>query len=356
MAGKPKNQEIGERGSDIIIDVTFRKTVGGDLIDPDLLPTFEILDPHDTIMSTGTGTKISLGVYHATYTIPSDAEISESWYIVWSATINGTLVQGIEYFRVVDVGAIPSDHDVIISDAWMYQIKKVLAYPKVLNIILNDLEIRTLCLYPAMREYFTKFPIKNAQQYSIDGELELSFPDIYTFGITYCSVVGKGETLGASSSFWDIVRFQQYGLGNGLGARGRGSYGTPYNFNQMRQNLHMQRQTQKSIENLATFKYRIDLPDKKLIAYSSARGEIVVYWAKWSDTFDDIKYERQFDVIKLAQANLLYHLADTGDIIEDTGAEQSLNTDALKSRAEELQNEVREKWLEFPDILVLRGA
>ena len=91
--------------------------------------------------------------------------------------------------------------------------------------------------------------------------------------------------------------------------------------------------------------------------YSSIQGKASITWAKWSDDFDTgVKYARKMDVIKLCRANLLYHLADTTGILTDGALETTINSDSLKTRASELENEVMELWNSFQDCVILHSV
>lgn len=353
MAGAQQNLEKGAQGGDIVLDVYFREYAGGPLVDSDSLPTYEIFNPSSVSQETGSGTKVSIGYYQVTYSIPLAAPIGTTWRIEWEATINGSTITGQEYFTVVAVGSIGFGHSVTISDAFLYQIKKVLAYPSLDNIVLSDDQIKSLCVFPALHDYFRKFPIEVTEQYTINGQFEQDFPDTDTFGVVDTRIVDKGGVSGTGeNSFWNLYLWNQI---SGKGSFNSGDYGTKYNFNGNRQQNFLQRNVGRSIENLGTYKYFINYKDRQVEAYSSADAKIDITWAKTSSDFDDVRYVYQFDVIKLAQAYLLEHFADTSGLVTDTGAELAVDVDSVRTKANDLKTEIMDKWNEIPSVILMKG-
>jgi len=102
-----KNQEIGQQGSTITLDVYFHEFDGGALVDPDTqVANYEIFDPSGSSQETGTGTRLGQGRYQAQFDIPAAATVSDQWKIQWSVVIGGQGVIDYEYFRVVAAGSI----------------------------------------------------------------------------------------------------------------------------------------------------------------------------------------------------------------------------------------------------------
>lgn len=356
MSGNPKNTEAACQGQTITLDVWFRAYYGGPLVDPDTVPLYTIYDPEGVAVYTNTSTKRSTGYYEATYTIPDDAALSTRWSIEWSAYLNGAQITGAsEYFRVLAPGSIEFDVQIFIDDTWMHQIKKIVAYPKVDELILSDDEIKEYAIYPAMMQYFTKFPLKVYQESSIAQQAIISFPDDYTYGVLDCRIVDVGMMSGQGGSFWDIVANQMMGgqYGNGTGAYGIKNY-NPSGALQMRT---LQRQALKSqMNSMITLKYFVDQKEKTVTAYTNGSGKLNITWAKWSNYFDDVIFERRLEVVQLAQSYLLTYLADLTSIVTDSALDISVNADSLRTRAQELYSSVIDTWKEFPDIILVHGA
>ena len=357
--GKGKNQGIVAQGSTIEFDAYFYGYNGGPLVDPSPNPTYVIKDPTGTIVKTSTeGVRQSTGIWHATYDVPAAADLSSNWSIEWDATINGSLITDSELFTVVEPGSIGFGGSVIISDDWLTLIKTVLAAPTLDRFLLTDDQIKSLCVYPVMHEYFSRWPIKVDYQQEVTGAspLEVPFPDDYTFGIIGMNVVGKsGQTYGqggGSSNFFDILRYQTTGY-----RKHTGMYGIPgYNPGFVQQSYYDRIfQVASEQNNLSTQDYRVYPHEKKIVINSSVNGKILISWAKYSLDFDaDVRFERKMDCIRLAQANLLNHAADTAKLVNDSSLEVNVEWNELRNQAQELRDKVIEQWIEIPGIIWFR--
>jgi hypothetical protein len=352
MAGK--NQTTVNPGNTVSLDMYLRPYYEGPLTNADTIPTFTIYDPDDVELYTGTSIHTDTGIYTATYDVESTAEISDYYKIVWNITLHSIVVDNAEeYFRVVP--ATSEYTNITINSGWLNQVKKVTAYPKLANFSLTDDEIKEYAVFPAMTRYFIKFPLKSKVEYAAnsDSSLTVEFPDDYTFGLLDCRVVNSGMIGGTGNSFWDIVAFQQYGVaGNATIYNKRG-----YNPNQLYQQRYDARYALKSqINALATNKFNINVEDRKVIIYTSTTGMINLTWAKYSNSFEDIRYQRKFDVIQLAQAELLDHMADIFGLITDGTLDVDINVADIRTRAKELREEILEKWNNFPNMILLKGV
>lgn len=241
---------------------------------------------------------------------------------------------------------------ITISTENLNQVKSVLTYPLEDEIHLTDEQIKTYCVEPALDRYFIKFPLRETTEHSISTtEASFDFPDDDTYGLVDAKVVGK-SSIGQSSSFWDLVYYN-----SNMGSRHSGMYGRKnWNPNHLKQTVQLQRQAEASFANMGTVNFRVDLPNRKVYIYSTTPGKVNITWAKKSTDFSNVRFEYKWDVLHLAQANLLKHLADTASIVDLGGVNLSINYGELKSRASELEEEVIDKWNEIPTVLVIRGS
>jgi len=239
------------------------------------------------------------------------------------------------------------------------QVKKVLAFPSADNLLLEDPDILEYAVRPAMVDYFIKFPIKERVQSSTGGTsvVVLDFPDEFTHGVVDVRLTDVGIVTGTGTSFWDLVYFQQLSGGSLMGG-GSGAYGIRgYNPNNLIQTRDTQRAAYKSYQNTyMTVRYDVDEENRKVTIYTTTAGNVNVTWAKHSDSFNAIKYNRKYEVIKLSQAYLLDHFADTFSILSDSSLDLSINVEAIKNRSQELKTEVRELWDSFPDVIALHSS
>jgi hypothetical protein len=348
----PRNQIQVAQGETATFEVSYYQYSGGPLIDPSPTPTYVIYNSDNVVVASGTGTRTSIGKYTTTYLVASSATVAKTWRIEWTAYISGLLVpDNWEYFEVITAGS-GGLSDITITDDWIQQIKKVLAYPDVNEILLADDQIRSLCVRQALHQYFVKFPKKVWNEYDATNETIIDFPDAYTFGILDCRVLGKGYAGTSGGSFWDMVMWNQTGYGSNF----KNMYGSNvkgYNPNSLRQTRFIDQQVNNTLINQGTFKYRVDQILRKVYIYSSISAKCNVTWAKHSANFDDVLFQFQWDVVKLSQGYLLLHLADTAGIIDDTVLEAKIDIAGLKERGKELISEITEKWLEYPDPIAI---
>ena len=337
-------------GADLIFVLNVNLT-GIDLVE------IEITKPDTTSwnISTTTGVVITDATTGTlTYTtVSGDINQIGTYFCNFFITDAGVrLYSGNSTLSIYDLNEV-----IIIHERYLNQIKKVLAFPSVDNLLLSDEQIKDYAVWPAMQRYFRKFPIITEASQSINGEISVDFPSIYTFGVVDARIVDVGLVGGVGGSFWDVVAFQSYN-NNYITSKTSGAYGKKgYNPSGLIYQRDVERQTLKSQQNMyTTLKTRIDYPNKQLKAYSSITGTLNIAWASYSNKFSDIKYEYLDDVIKLAQAELMLHLANTSAILTDSALEVSINIDYLNSNAKEMISEVVEKWNSIQDILLLHAV
>lgn len=247
--------------------------------------------------------------------------------------------------------------NIIIEDSYLNLIKRVIAYPAVDSLLLSDDEILDLCVMPSLQRYFTKFPIKEEYIAAINGEQFIAFPDEFTFGCLDARVVDLGLLPGSGTSFWDLIMFQNT-TSVGSSMKGVGAYGVKgYNPSGLLYQRDVERQKFKSQQNnYTTVKTRVDLVNKRLIVYSSITGALNITWAKYSNDFGDVSYERKLDVVKLCQAELLDQLIDSASILSDSGLEITINIDKLGERSTKLKEEVNDAWSQIPDSIWIHAV
>lgn len=357
MAGKAKNQESAPQGGVITLDVTVYSGGSPVPVNADALPTFTIKTPLNVVAATGTAVQVGTGIYHATFNVPLNAQVSDKWKIEWNIILNtGVIPNATEFFSVVAVGSVDLGAGIpVISQEWLEQIKKVMAFPAVPNVLLTDTEIKTFCVREALHFYFKKFPLTSDMQTTITQELLVDFPDEFTFGVLDCRVVNKGFTSqNRTSAFWDIYKYNRfYG---GAGKRSYGGIASKFNPNGLIQSIKADEQVMRTWQNDSSISYYVDNESRQIRVFSNITAEVSIRWAKWSLNFNDVRYVFQYDVVKLAQSLLLRHLADTGGIVSDSSMDKSINIDALNNRAEALWTEVKEKWEQHPDVIILRAV
>ena len=239
-----------------------------------------------------------------------------------------------------------------IDTPYLNQVKLALAFPDVDNLLLGDEQIKEYAVYPAMYEYFKKFPkLEYFEETLGTTESTYDFPDDETFGAIQVRTVDKGYSGSSNGSypFWETYFFNR-----STASYKRSNYGTSYDFGGMGRSYLAQRQLRDSyIENLGNFRYNIDTDNRIVTVYASIYCKILIVWAKNSNKFSDVKFEYQRDVIDLAQAYLLQHAADATGIAPNSAMELTVDTGELKSKAEERFTRIRDKWEQIPHPFIM---
>lgn len=244
----------------------------------------------------------------------------------------------------------------VIDKQYLNQIKSVIGYPKTENIILTDDEITEICVGPALKDYFRKFPLVVDQSFTMIGETTIDFPDDQTYGIVDIRACDVGGVLpGQGGSFWDVLAYQQ--IAGASFKKYSGAYGIKgYNPSNLIETKELYRMKLRSYQNTyTTIKFHIYPNDKKVVIYFSVTSVANISWAKFSNDFGDVLYQHINEVLDLAKANILLHLADSGSMLTDTQLETTINSDALKDRAEKLRDGVMTKWNDIPSIVYLHN-
>lgn len=238
-----------------------------------------------------------------------------------------------------------------ITESDLNQIKKVMGHPKVTNLILTDEEIKEYAIRPALEMYFRKFPLSFSEEYGLttSAETEIDFPNETVFGVLDIRAVDRGVATTGGTSFWEIVAHQNRGisLNNQYGIKG-------YNPGFMNQSNKTKMQEVNSLANKATTTHRIDEVNRKVYSFCSISAMLNVTWAYYSENFSDVRYVYRQDVIHLCQSYFLDEVINIAGLISDTGSEIQLNVDDLRSKSERLYDEVREKWDEIQDVVMIR--
>jgi hypothetical protein len=350
--------EIFLPGTAVTLYAYFRISDSDPLINTDQPPTFDIQKEQPkgkwtTIFTTGS-IPVLTGVYKAVWPTDNTINASLNYKIVWHAQISGNTVQGAEetfnfqqtspVFTSTDP-TVTHPYDVIISRQDLGLIKSVLAYPYSEEVLLTDCQISELVIYPALLEYFTKFPIAVKDQFFVGETIVIPFPDQFTFGVLDCRITGKfAQSSGRAPSFYSLILFNKYspfssGMYSSYSNKFRG-----YNPNGIRQSTLNYRQVFDSIGNQMSWSPIIDKVNRTVTIDANTSSYCDLTWSKYSNRFDSIPFERKMEVINLCQSNLIQTFVDSMQISQETSAEVQIGISEMQTRATELRERVISKW------------
>lgn len=240
-----------------------------------------------------------------------------------------------------------------IDNTYLKQIKAVLAYPidEALLTIFTPEYIKEYALYPAMVEYFKKFPkYEEFQARTVFAE-DFPFPDTFTYGCLDARHVNKEGTVSTNNGYSMLAMMAWQNFGGGR-FNSSNRWGSRYNFNGVSQAMQEQYQLYTSlIEDLNTFNITVDQAERKVQSYATIQCEIYIKWAKNSNDFNDVNWQFKQDVIELSKANLLKNFARFAGMTNNQDALVGIDAGLLKEEARDMEEKVMTRWNEIPDII-----
>lgn len=211
--------------------------------------------------------------------------------------------------------------------------------------------IKSRLIWPAMREYYRCWPLVQFEQYSVDTSFSIDFPSDEVFNIvdiklntnTPSTGVPIGEPfIDGSSVFSTNYRFSQ-------------QYGTPYSYG-MERTYHDRRAEYNALKiSQGAFRQNVDVNARTLTGYTNVPGRITVGWAKYSFDFSKIPFEKKEDVFKLARANIFRAWGNQLSFQSNLGLVNALDPSFMIDRADELHDQVIERWNAITKVVIQRN-
>lgn len=213
-------------------------------------------------------------------------------------------------------------------------------------------QVENLFIWPALREYYKWFPIKNIVEYPISRDINIDFPtdDTYTIlssilntnipssgtGVTGDPIIDSANLLSSNSRF---------------GRR----YGTPYNYGQNVVYHYTRAENKALVNSQNAYRLVVDRTNRKAVGYSNVAGRVTITWGEYSTDFSRIEFTKIEDVVKLA-ASYIYDGWGSMLSMQSTALTNELNGDWMLDKAETLKEEVITKWEEYSKVVVMKNA
>jgi len=232
-------------------------------------------------------------------------------------------------------------------------IKGALGYPtETADFLLTDEQIKDICVEPALRQYFAKFPLilQEELDISFNEELIVDFHDSFTYGVVDARITHQEYTdfSGGFNSFIYLASYNQQVANKNFGRKG-------YNPNSLTQANSMAYQALRSKSNTTkAIRIRVDIENRHVIAYSNRAGKLLINWAMYSGDFTDVRFNYIQDVIELCQGHLLKHAARTMGIFQNTNMPLNINYDFLNSEGDALLTKITEKWDQIAGAILMK--
>jgi hypothetical protein len=219
------------------------------------------------------------------------------------------------------------------------------------DLLITEMMIRNLFITPAIQMYFTYWPLKLKQEYQINGQTDISFPNDQVYGVSSARValMQQNAQFGNNPFVNEVIRRQVASFNS----YGRTPYGRdPY----MTTGVLIKEQTEQlsyiSLRKAGNF--NIDRAGRRLWGFSNVAGNLVIDWAMWSKNWADIEFEHQEDVIKVCK---MYALKFVGGIRQQSDPNTGVTADGTSflEEADKIQEEIVEKrWRGRVPVVVLK--
>ena len=245
---------------------------------------------------------------------------------------------------------------IVITDEDFSNILTPIGYPIVALEDLTDRkmtreDVESQLIFPAMREYFMFFPKTDTQEYAASGSFSVAFPDLETFTVLDARVVPRTvSSAGATTSPFMNEIFIRRADSFGYGAK----YGTHNDYDFFGVQQERRAETQGMLEAYRTTRVRVNKANRSVDGYCTITGRLNIIWGKYSLDFSDIPFNFNWDVIKLAQSNVLQFF---GELRRQSAAQlpTDVSGDNFIEKAKELRDEVLLRWKSYTKSVILRG-
>ncbi len=240
---------------------------------------------------------------------------------------------------------------VTISEANYNEILTMTGYPivGVSDLGLTDEQIKTLLIFPAMRTYFRYFPIRSDVEYQIgEAIFSIDFPDALTFGVIDARL-NTARYRGLSVTGSPFFNAQNIAIGN----KRMGKYGTKNNYDFYIVKIMENMERQSTIDMNKAFRIVVDENNETVSGYSNVSGRLSITWAKYSEDFSYVSFNKFDDVKMLAQANILEYFGMLRSQ-QTTDVPNSLDPRIFLDKSEEMRDKVMTKFKEYSKVIMLR--
>ena len=209
-------------------------------------------------------------------------------------------------------------------------------------------DIKELCVYPAMMEFFVWNPIVTKREYTVGvGNFAFDAPDENVLGIVSARMSGQMSrtTMNSGSPFINQLLYNP---------RPGKVGGIPRSYEADEARIMERRLAQTTDPVFGARKVSYDPVTRQAVGFATIPSQVMISWGSMSLNMDDIDPLRKREAIKLAKSYTLRAFANVrSQQNSNTGVE--FNYQIFLDRAEKLEEEVMEKWRTRTKVVVVRG-
>jgi len=218
------------------------------------------------------------------------------------------------------------------------------------DLLLDDSTIKDLFITPALQMYFTYWPLKLKEEYQINGQTDIPFPNDQVFGVseTRVALMQQNSQYGTNPFVNEVIRRQVSSFNSyGRTPSGRDPYMSP--------GVLIKEQTEQLsyITLRKAGNFNLDLTNRRLKGFSNVMGNLIIDWAMWSKNWADIRFEHIEDVIKVCK---MYALEFVGGIRQQSDPNTGVSADgsSFLDKADKIKEEIVEgRWRGRVPVVVL---
>jgi hypothetical protein len=218
------------------------------------------------------------------------------------------------------------------------------------DLLIDEAMVKDLFITPAIQLYFTYWPLKLKEEYQINGQTDIPFPNDQVYGVSSARValMQQNAQFGNNPFINEVIRRQVASFNSyGRTPSGRDPYMTVGTL------IKEQTEQLSYISLRKAGNFNIDLSDRRLWGFSNVAGNLIIDWAMWSKNWADIKFEHVSDVISACK---IFALRFVGGIRAQSDPNTGITADgsSFLERAKELEEEiVNTRWRGRIPIVVL---
>lgn len=244
--------------------------------------------------------------------------------------------------------------DIIIGNDDYYEILAEVGYPVIPEgaFEYNRQQILQYVVVPALREYWSWFPIEHTTSTFVAGsDFDVPYPTLDNPSWNVIGIVdGRLTTRQQSNSdtgsvFLNSIITQ---------VKNSGRYGTAYDYGYESAKWYLDAYQRSSQNSIRALRLHVHPETRNVTGFANTSGELILTWGIGSTRFDDIPYTRKTEVLNLCKSKILglfYRLRTQ----MDAGTGVSFNGEAFKTRADTLEERTLTKWREFSKVTIIKS-
>ena len=215
---------------------------------------------------------------------------------------------------------------------------------------LNRDKLVNIAIVPALRLYWSYYPLILKQEYPIVGFIDLEFPNEEVFSVAMARVATlQNDTKLGRNPFINEAILRKWGSSRSYGKTPDGR--DPYQRASLLISEYSESQSYINLSRAGNF--NIDIENRRLWGYSNVQGNLVINWAMFSRDWGKVRFEHESDVVDVSK---MYALRFIGGIRAQSDPNTGVTADGSTfiSRADQIEQDIiKDKWKMRKPLVVL---